>query len=88
MFYAVLHAKDDYEIIFITTDAIAAVREVSRLYDQALQNIPPEKLVASRATFGLAEILISEGLERWAAIPFHGTKENLKTFVDNLKGIL
>lgn len=88
MFYAVLHKKDDCEIVFITTDAIVAVRQVSRLYKQALQNIPPKKLVADRATFGLAEILTSEGLESWMAIPFHGTKENLKTFIENLKGRL
>ena len=88
MFLAVLHVKDDFEILFITTDGITAAREVGSLYDKALQDIPPEKVISSRLEIGWAEITTSEGMEHWVAVPFHGTKENLKTFVDQLKGRL
>ena len=88
MFLAVLHVKDDFEILFITTDGITAAREVGSLYDKALRDIPPEKVISSRLEIGWAEITTSEGMEHSVAVPFHSTKENLKTFVDQLKGRL
>ena len=88
MFLAVLHVKDDFEILFITTDGIAAAREVGSLYDRTLQEIPPDRVISSQLSLGWAGIVTPEGMEHWVAVPFHGTKENLKTFVDQLKGRL
>ena len=45
MFLAVLHVKDDFEILFITTDGIAAAREVNTLCDRKLKSIPLERII-------------------------------------------
>ena len=89
MFFAVVHlGPNGTEILYLSTDGIAAVREVDALCNRKLKSIPHEKIINTNVFLGYAEIETANGSERWIAAPFHGTKENLKTFVNQLKGRL
>ena len=89
MFFAVVHlGPNGTEILYLSTDGIAAAREVNTLCDRKLKSIPLEKIINTYLFLGYGEIETVDGSERWTAAPFHGTKENLKTFVNQLKGRL
>ena len=89
MFSIVLHeCKASFEAVYVSCDGIAAIREVERLYSEAIKKISTDSLCSNSHWLGYAEIETTSGYERWIAAPFHGTKENLKTFVNQLKGRL